>query len=169
MAIKDAFSEDDWDAVVQAPMISSFAITAADPGGLWSAVKEATATARAMTAARDESEAGTLAAAVVGAYADGETRSDARGGLKELVRGKTPAEATGAALKRLGEIAHIVDRAVPEDAESFKRWLRDVAGKVAEAGTEGGFMGFGGVKVSEAEVKTLADIDDALGLGQSTG
>ena len=51
----------------------------------------------------------------------------------------------------------------PEDAAGFKRWLQDVAQKAAEAGTEGGFMGFGGVAVSDAEKATLAEISGALG------
>jgi len=38
-----------------------------------------------------------------------------------------------------------------------------IAAKVAEASTEGGFLGFGGVKVSDAEKATLADIAKALG------
>jgi hypothetical protein len=38
---------------------------------------------------------------------------------------------------------------------------------VAEASTEGGFLGFGGVKVSDAEKATLADIAKALGTAAS--
>jgi hypothetical protein len=34
---------------------------------------------------------------------------------------------------------------------------------VAEASKEGGFLGFGGVQVSEAEKATLAEIATALG------
>jgi hypothetical protein len=35
--------------------------------------------------------------------------------------------------------------------------------KVAEAATEGSFLGFGGVRVSDAEKATLDDISKALG------
>jgi len=41
-------------------------------------------------------------------------------------------------------------------------WLQGVAQKAAEAGTEGGFLGFGGVAVSEAEKSTLSEISLAL-------
>jgi len=37
-----------------------------------------------------------------------------------------------------------------------------VSQAVAEAASEGGFLGFGGVKVSEAEKATLAEITTAL-------
>jgi hypothetical protein len=35
---------------------------------------------------------------------------------------------------------------------------------VAEASTEGGFLGFGGVTISEAEKATLVQISTSLGL-----
>ena len=38
-----------------------------------------------------------------------------------------------------------------------------LAAAKAEASTEGGFLGFGGVKVSDAEKATLGDIAKALG------
>ena len=56
----------------------------------------------------------------------------------------------------------------PEDAAAFKVWLLQVAQKAAEAGTEGGFLGFGGVAVSDAEKATLAEISAALG-GKASG
>jgi hypothetical protein len=41
-----------------------------------------------------------------------------------------------------------------------------VSQKVAEAATEGGFLGFGGVQVSDAERATLDDIAEALGVAE---
>jgi hypothetical protein len=47
---------------------------------------------------------------------------------------------------------------------AFKTWLRHTSQAVAEAATEGGFLGFGGVRVSEAEKATVGEISGALGL-----
>ena len=66
------------------------------------------------------------------------------------------------ALAELTSVADIVDAKAPEDAVAFKSWLQAVAQKAAEAGKEGGFLGFGGVTVSDAEKATLADISAAL-------
>ena len=66
------------------------------------------------------------------------------------------------ALAELTSVADIVDAKAPEDSTAFKSWLQAVAQKAAEAGTEGGFLGFGGVTVSDAEKATLADISAAL-------
>ena len=67
-----------------------------------------------------------------------------------------------AALAELRTISGVVDAKAPDDAVAFKDWLREVAQKAAEAGTEGGFLGFGGVAVSDAEKATLAEISAAL-------
>jgi hypothetical protein len=45
---------------------------------------------------------------------------------------------------------------------AFKAWLQEVAQKAAEAGTEVGFLGFGGVAVSDSEKATLVEISTAL-------
>jgi hypothetical protein len=50
----------------------------------------------------------------------------------------------------------------PSDAAAFKDWLRGIGQKVAQASVEGAFLGLGGVRVSDAEKATLADITKAL-------
>jgi hypothetical protein len=55
------------------------------------------------------------------------------------------------------------DAKAPGDAADFKGWLLSISQKVAEASAEGGFLGVGGVQVSDAEKATLADIAKALG------
>jgi hypothetical protein len=52
----------------------------------------------------------------------------------------------------------------PADAAAFKGWLQHISQVVAEASTEGGFLGFGGVTISEAEKATLVQISTSLGL-----
>ena len=50
---------------------------------------------------------------------------------------------------QIGKISAILEGKVPADqAEGFKSWLVAIAGKVANAATEGGFFGFGGEKVT---------------------
>jgi len=50
---------------------------------------------------------------------------------------------------------------------AFKEWLLDAADKTARAAKEGGFMGFGGVLVSNEEKNTIEEIACALELKQS--
>jgi len=67
------------------------------------------------------------------------------------------------ALETLRHASAILDAKAPAEAPVFKAWLNSIAAKVADASKEGGFLGFGGVKVSEAEKATLAEIAAALG------
>jgi len=48
------------------------------------------------------------------------------------------------------------------EAESYKRWVMDMAEKVANAAKEGAFFGLGGERVSDAEKVVLTDLAAAL-------
>jgi hypothetical protein len=163
MSLKDSFNATEWDRIVQAPMMAGFAVTAADPGGLVGAFQESAALAGAMRKARETAAPGSLVAEIIAAYETSEGRGAARDGVRALIKGRKPAEATEAAIVQLGETAGLVREKAPQDAAAFAAWLRQIAGAVAEAAKEGGFMGFGGEKVSDAERKTLADLGAVLG------
>ena len=63
--------------------------------------------------------------------------------------GKKPEEVKAEVAAQLAKIPGILQGKVPADqAEGFKNWLISIAGKVANAATEGGFFGFGGEKVT---------------------
>jgi len=68
-------------------------------------------------------------------------------------------------LQSLGRVAALVDQRAPAEAAGFKTWLLHIAEQAAEASTEGGFLGFGGIRVSDAEKATLDDLRRTFGLG----
>jgi hypothetical protein len=71
----------------------------------------------------------------------------------------------GTILAALGQGAALVDAKAPPDAAAgFKVWLGQISERVANAASEGGFMGFGGVQVSDAEKATLEELSQALKL-----
>ena len=159
MSLKDHFTAEEWGRVVGAPMLAGIAVTAADPGGLWGALKESTAVASSV-AGSDVREG--LVAEVTEAYRTSEGRDMARAALKGDLKGKKPAEIVDVALAELSAITSLVTSKDAAAGAAYKAWLQDVARKVAEAGTEGGFMGFGGVKVSDAEKATLDRLATSL-------
>jgi hypothetical protein len=69
-----------------------------------------------------------------------------------------------ACLEILSKAEGILSAKAPGDAAAFKTWLRQISQSVAEASTEGGFLGIGGVAVSNAEKATLTEISNALKL-----
>jgi hypothetical protein len=75
-----------------------------------------------------------------------------------------PAEIKAKCIETLRQAGAVVDARAPGDAAAFKGWLRQISQHVAEASKEGGFLGIGGVPVSEAEKATLTEISSALKL-----
>jgi hypothetical protein len=54
-------------------------------------------------------------------------------------------------------------KATPEEAEAFRRWLVAAAQAAADAGKEGGFLGFGAERVSAGEQRMLDQVRAVLG------
>lgn len=162
MADKSSFTPDEWKVVLSSPMLASLAVTLAEPSGLWGMLKESMASARALLTAATDPSAGALLKAVVADMETSQGRGIARDELKADLTGKSPAELKQAVIAKLAEAAKILDAKAPADAPAFKTWLKNVADQVADAASEGGMLGFGGVKVSDAEKATLAEVGKAL-------
>ena len=87
-----------------------------------------------------------------------------REALKKRLAGATQADVSKRAVDALREVSAILDAKTPQEAAAFKMWLGAISSKVAEAASEGSFLGFGGEKVSAKEKATLDDIAKALGI-----
>jgi hypothetical protein len=96
-------------------------------------------------------------------YETSEGRSSIQEALRKRFAGAKPAEAVQRSLANLRGSRPFLDAKAPGDAPAFKAWLNGISQKVAAASKEGGFLGIGGVQVSDAEKATLGDIAKALG------
>ena len=164
MGGKQNFKPDEWTKILQSTMLAGMAVTAAEPSGLFGALKEAFASGSALAAAKSNAGSNELIKAVVADFETKEGRSSVQEALRQHLAGaKKPADAVQLSLANLREVSAILDAKAPQDAAAFKTWLRAISQNVAEAASEGGFLGIGGVKVSDAEKATLADISKALG------
>jgi hypothetical protein len=164
MADKTSFAREEWTLLLQSPVIASMAVTAADPSGLWGMLKESLAGGGALARATTDANANALVKAVAADFATSEGRSAARDGVKARIGGGTAAEVKARCVEALRQISTLLDGKAPGDAIAFKTWLRQISQHTAEAATEGGFAGLGGVPVSEAETATLGEINGALKL-----
>ena len=167
MVDKSSFTPDEWKLLLESVMAASIAITAADPGGLWGVLKESFAGGTELAKAKMDPETDALIKAVVEDFGTAEGRSITRDGLNAKLKGSKPAEIKEKCVDILRQAAAVVDAKAPGDAAAFKGWLRQISQHVAEASKEGGFLGIGGVAVSEAEKATLAEISSALKLPTS--
>ncbi|WP_330082510.1 hypothetical protein [Methylocystis iwaonis] len=163
MANKSSFTAEQWDRIIQAPLLAGFAISAADPNGFIGALKEGMASAEALSAAKTDGGADELIQSVVDDLFTPEGRTSAREGVRKIIQGAGLDDIKIRALEELRSTAKILDATAPLEARPFKNWLSHIARLVAEASAEGGFLGFGGEQVSASERATLTEIASALG------
>jgi hypothetical protein len=161
---KSNFTPDEWKLLLESVMTAGIAVTAADPSGLWGLLKESFASGTELAKAKMDPGTNALIKAVVNDFGSPEGRSAARDDLKSKLTGSKPAEIKDKCIETLRQAAAVIDAKAPGDAAAFKGWLRQISQHVAEASKEGGFLGIGGVPVSEAEKATLAEISSALKL-----
>jgi hypothetical protein len=160
---KAAFTAEEWNEVLGGVFMAGFAVTAADPSGLWGLLKESFASGRALMEAKSSPNASELSRAIVSDMETSEGRSAAQDYVKERLKGAKRDEIKQRAIDALRSAAATVDQKAPSEAAAYKAWLLQIANNVAEASKEGGFLGFGGVDVSDAEKVTLSEIAAALG------
>ena len=163
MADKSSFTPQEWNQLLEAPMLAGMAVSAAEPSGLFGMLQESFATGKLLVAAKTDAAGNALVKAIADDYGTSEGRKAASEGLRAQLGGGQPGDIKAKALDGLRQAAALVSAKAPEDAAAFKAWLAQISQNVAEAASEGGFLGFGGVKVSDAEKATLAEITSALG------
>jgi hypothetical protein len=162
MANKQDFTSEEWSKILQSPMLVGIAVSMADPSGLWGALKEAAAASAEIGTAKHDASANALIKAVITDINTPDGRSALQNALRNCFADAEPAQCVERSLANLHEASAILDAKAPADAAGFKSWLCTVSQVVAEASTEGAFLGFGGAQVSDAEKATLADIAKAL-------
>lgn len=162
MANKNDFTPEEWTKVLESIIAAGLAVSAVDPSGWLGTLKEAAASTPALDEAKRDPNSNELVEAAVADFGRSEDGSILA--MRERFARAEPTECVQRSLTSLREASAIVDAKAPNEAAVFKSWLREISQKVAEAAVEGSFLGFGGVRVSEAERATLRDISKALGI-----
>jgi hypothetical protein len=156
MTSRADFTGDEWERLGRAPLVVAMAISLADPGGPIETFKESAAALKTLAeAARDGSFGPFVHEVAQDAAARAQRRERPLGSFKPD-RGNLRAEVLGE-LRAVNDL--LVEKASPDELEDFREWLRTAAQRAALAATEGGFLGFGGERVSEREQQML----DTLG------
>lgn len=168
MTAKANFTGGEWARIVASPKVASMAITAADPSGLWGLLKESMSGGWALLEVKQDAGANPLAKAVADDLTNAEVRTAAREAMQARFEGARLSDLKPRAIDELRAVSSLLDGKAPQEAAGFKKWLQTVAQRAAEAGNEGGFLGFGGVAVSDTERATLVEITAALGPGEPT-
>lgn len=163
MASKTDFSPEEWTTLRTAPALVGGAMMAASPDGFFSSIREAFSMGSSSFSTlktfenvvllkeimMDKDKLVDEMKAKLGATGDAAAR-----------RAKLHAEAI-AGVKQA--VAILVQKGTPEDVKAYRAWIGAVAEGVASAASSGGFLGFGGEKVSEAEKSFLGEVSAAMG------
>jgi len=158
MSVKDKFSTDEWNDLLSAPMLASYAVAGAAPSKQEEFIREMAAVAEGVVEGERRAAAGTLLGAVV-ADIIANAEDERRGPTEKL----SAADVRGRALETCRAVAASLETKVnPEEAYEYKRWVLSVAQKVAAAAREGGFLGFGGEQISGSEIATINELGEAI-------
>jgi hypothetical protein len=131
------------------------AISLADPGGPIELAKETMATLRSATLPPSQEEL--LASVALDIQALAQHKQNPLGDFKPRSGQQVLEE-----LRGVNEL--VTAKATPEEVEAFGRWLLAAAQAAADAGKEGGFLGFGGERVSAGEQHMLDQVRAVLGM-----
>lgn len=158
------FSPEDWALVRSSPLLAGLLVTLSDlrtgPIGI---LKEGFAPSQALIEA-GQGAANPIVASVVESIKETAKKGERLKPPFE-VSGKTPEQLKADVAATLKRIPAVLEGKVPaEQAAEFKRWLVTIADKVANAGKEGGFFGFGGERVSAAESTAIKELASTLGV-----
>jgi hypothetical protein len=128
MTDKSVFSDAEWHALTDAPLLITLAMFATGEHGPISMVKEASASARAIALPGDRGSADALIAEI----AAGAETKEARHDMKEH-RGSSMNEALQRSLTDLEPAAAALAKLSDEEATQVGAWLVDIAKAVASA------------------------------------
>jgi hypothetical protein len=149
MTKKAEFNAEEWELVLSAPPSAGLIVATAQRGGTF---RESFSIAKAYTEARQRHAESELLDEIVSAKPE-----------MDVKRYSSADELERELLQRLRDAVALVEqKATPEEAEAYKRFIVDLAERVAEAHKEG-FLGLTGDRVSEAERAAIAKIKEAVG------
>ena len=158
------FSPEEWNLIKSAPFLAGLSVALSDlRSGLFGAIKESFVPFQAIMEA-GSAASNPVVASVVASFKEMAAKRE-RLQSPVSVAGKKPEDVKAEVAAQLAKIPAILEGKVPPDqAEGYKKWLLDIAGKVANAATEGGFLGFGGERVSAAETAAINELASSLGV-----
>ena len=164
MAKQDTFTSDEWLLLRLAPSLVAGGTAAADPSGIFASIKEAAAGASVVADAY-KANGGLELFVALGADRSIPGMPDPNSLLGEGSREQQLQNFKNAVLERVKSATELVARmASPAEADAYRKMLANVAANAAEASKEGGFLGFGGARVSDKEQAFISEVKKAAGI-----
>ena len=148
------YQEAEWELLATVPQTVAAALMVAHSGGL---MRETMAMMEAVDLAREQFFDSSLVHTVLDRIQRGDT--DANDGDND----DAPAHGMEyEAVAQSRQAAVLLQRAPDREADAYRRFVHFFADQIAGATKEGGFLGFGGKRVSAKEEEIIAAVDAAL-------
>jgi hypothetical protein len=168
MTSREDFTDEEWERLGRAPLVTGLAISFADPGGPIEAIKESSAALKTVLEAaqgEDDDQFGPFVRAIAAdVAAKAKRRENPLAGFKPESR-----SAREDILDELRAVhALLQDKATPDELADFRDWLRTAAQRAALAAREGGFLGIGSQRVSDREQEMLETVGEIFGVPRSS-
>jgi hypothetical protein len=128
MTDKSAFTDDEWHALTEAPLLIAESVFLVGEHGPISMMKEASASARAITRPGEHQGANALIGQIVAEANTKEARAEAK-----KHRGPTPQAAVDGMLQELQAAAAALQKLPPDEAQEVKAWFVSIADAIARS------------------------------------
>ncbi|MBU6283352.1 hypothetical protein KGQ64_14000 [bacterium] len=164
MANKTTFTPDEWNTIRDAAHLSAMAVTVSGASGIVGTLKETFAMASSLVEGmKSDSE---LVRSICAKEEVKEAQQSLRAHAQEMQGTEVSAiksKLQGLAVDRVKAAVAILAAKSPQDLAAYRTFVAGVGRKIAQAASEGGFLGLGGERVSADEKQMLAQLDGALG------
>lgn len=163
MSVREKIDQDEWQLLLDVPMMVGAAVMVAGKSGLGT-MKESFALAQHSIGAMKKYPDNALIQDIVEARFKLKEKASIESFSSPMLK-LTPEEFGEAVTEKCTQVnALLADKASADEASGYKQWIEEIADAVAHAAKEGGFLGFGGERYSEAEKQTVAKIQSALNI-----
>lgn len=162
MAGRTNFSDEEWNLIRVAPVLVASGVSISDPSGLIGSLKEAYYGMTSMMETYKQSPQLELISALL-ADKNMPSMPDRGAMLGEGTKEQQFENLKAAVLEKVREaLALLGTKASPEEVAAYKKMIAIVAEETAKASKEGGFLGFGGERVSAGEQAFLDQVKAVL-------
>ena len=157
MSTQADYSPEEWESIVNAPVMAGTLVIVSDPA-VFGSIKEAAAMVKIIN-----EEAMSTSVELIKAVGEA-IRSGHKVDKSAMPKKETPEATMNTLVKMCHQAALIVKEKSPEEEEAFNQYLVEIAKTTAASSKEGGFLGIGAVRVSEAERAAVDQLAEALGV-----
>ena len=160
MSSQADYSPEEWETIVNAPVMAGTLVIISDPA-VFGSIKESAAMVKKINEA-----ATTTSTEIIRAVGEA-IRAGHKFDKSQMPKEDSVQATMNTLVKKCHQAALIVKEKSPEEEEPFNQYLVEIAKTTAASSKEGGFLGIGAVRVSDAERAAVDQLAEALGVSKA--